>query len=420
MTVETLAIFGGNPVSSEPWPQWPAPVDLRHESRLKEVLESGVWAISGRSNGQRLQCQQFREEFAEFIGRRWCVETDHGTSALVTALEALGIGPGDEVIVPDLTWVACATAVLQVGATPVFADVDPKTFCVTSETVQARLTEKSKCILVVHLSCTTADMRSLMRLAKDEGVYVLEDCAQAHGARWSDGRMVGTHGDLSVFSFQNGKALTAGEGGAVVGDDETLRRRVEAARADGRELQTGTPEIGEMYLAESETLMGTNYCLSEISAALLRVGLERLPAETDRRHENAARLDELFSGTGFSTVCVNPALAVRSVYEFGVLLDEDRFGESNPAAVREAVTRELQTQVYEIDPPLHMSKLYRPESKPRFEQHAERNRLNFPVAEHAHRYLCMIHHSVLLAHPRRMREIVTAFEKVAAHRTKLS
>jgi L-glutamine:2-deoxy-scyllo-inosose/3-amino-2,3-dideoxy-scyllo-inosose aminotransferase len=406
---DNLALFGGTPVSRDPWPNWPQtyPETRRY---MDDVLRSGVWAISGRNAGSELQCSQFRREFAEFTTRGWCVEVDHGTSALVTAFEALGVGPGDEVIVPVLTWVACASAVLQVGAVPVFVDADPDTLCMDVAHVEASVTERTVCVLVVHLNSSAVDMDAVMALAARRGLRVVEDCAQAHGAQWASGRMIGTHGDVAVYSFQNGKSLTAGEGGAVVGDDDELRRRVESARADTREISTGGVAMGEMYLGETGEFMGANYCLSEFGAAAVRAGLRHLPSQLERKHANAEALDSMLGDVGFRTVRPHPKLRLRSVYEYGVFLD----GDVDRVLARTALTAELGTPVYEMDAPIHRSRLYRPETKPRFRSVYEdsRNHGEFPVAEDAHRCLAMIHHSVLLEHERRMPVIVAAFEKV--------
>jgi dTDP-4-amino-4,6-dideoxygalactose transaminase len=391
------------------WPRWPLSYP-ETERNLTDVLDSGAWTISARSSGSELQSTLLRSEFATFTTRAWCVEVDHGTSALITAFEALGIGPGDEVIVPVLTWIACASAVLRVGATPVFVDVDPETLCMDTRAVEAAVTSQTVCVLVVHVNCSAVDIDSIMAIAGKHGLRVIEDCAQAHGAEWESGQMIGTHGDLAVYSFQNSKSLTGGEGGAVVGDNDELRRRVESARADTREVIPGRPVAGAMHLSETGQLMGANYCISEFSAAAIRAGLVHLRGQLLRKHENAEYLDCLLRRRGFRTIRNNPTLRLRSVYEYGVFLADT----IDPALTRSALTAELGFAVYEMDAPIHRSPLYIPATKPGLatKQHLEALNKSFPVAEAAHANLAMIHHSILLAEKERMLEIADAFEKV--------
>lgn len=406
---QQLAIRGGQPTSTSAWPTWPL-VYPETVDYLSETAASGVWTISGRSSGANLQATLFRQEFAAFTTRSWCVEVDHGTSALVVAFEVLGIGPGDEVIVPVLTWVACASAVLRVGATPVFVDVDPDTLCMDAACVSSAVTERTACILVVHTNCTAVEIDPILAIARDRGIRVVEDCAQAHGAMWSDGRMIGTDGDLAVYSFQNSKSLTGGEGGAVVGDGDDLRRRAESARADTRESVSWAVSAGEMYLSETGTLMGSNYCMSEFSAAALRAGLRYVEFQLKRKHENAEYLDDLLRHRGFQTIRGNADLALRSVYEYGVLLNE----EVDAPLTRRAVTAELGVPVYEMDAPIHKSPLYIPGTKRKFAspEHLASLSNSYPVAEAAHKRLAMIHHGALLVEKHRMNEIAQAFDKV--------
>lgn len=421
MTASSLALLGGPPVSKEAWPVWPQS-SSELVAALRRVADSSVWAISGRSNGLRLQAAQFCEEFAAEVGRCWCVETDHGTSALVASLEALDIGPGDEVIVPALTWVACATAVLQVGACPVLADVDRSSLCISATTAAEVITHRTRCIMVVHLACTAADMEPLVKLADSHGITILEDCAQAHGGRWRDGSAVGSHGVLAAYSMQNGKALTCGEGGAVVGDDARLQRLVESARADTRVVRSGVPTRGDMYLDESGRLCGSNYCLSEFSSAVLRSNLTRLNEQCVVRHDNADYLDGCFSEIDVRVIRMNPELEVRPVYEYGIFVGEALENEVSIELAREALSAELGVPVYEIDPPIDESRLFLPESKRRFTQIYGQRRIqntSNTVASHAHRTLAMVHHSVLLAPRARMNEIVEAVEKVIRHRKEL-
>src|SRR5256885_86274 len=212
--VGRLAIDGGTPVRSadRPWPLWPQPAPKAAEN-LDAVLRSGRWAITSPLRASELFERRFAQQFAEYVGAAHCVPVDHGSSALVVALESLGLDFGDRVLIPALTWVASATAALRAGLVPVLVDVDPVYGCLAPANLD--LTVGAKAMIVVHWSCAMADIPALAAAAR--GLAVIEDCAQSHGARWA-GRGAGTLGDLGCFSLQSGKVLSAGEGGAVVTD----------------------------------------------------------------------------------------------------------------------------------------------------------------------------------------------------------
>ncbi len=276
--VNALAINGGQPVrNGRAWPAWPR-YDEATEQAVVEAIRARRWTVSWPSDGSRSRERQFAEAFARYNGVPYCVSVDHGSSALLVALESLDVGAGDEVVVPAMTWVAPATSVLRAGALPVLADVDPETGCVTADTIRAAMSERTKAIIVVHLGCTVADLDGILALAAETGVKVIEDCAQAHGARWR-GQPVGTHGDVGAFSFQAGKVLAAGEGGAVVTSDPDIYRRAQQLRADSRRYPDADAGPGEMELVEQGDVLGANYCMSELAAAVL---LDQLPAPGSR------------------------------------------------------------------------------------------------------------------------------------------
>ncbi|MGW4246888.1 DegT/DnrJ/EryC1/StrS family aminotransferase, partial [Nocardia sp. NPDC004722] len=189
-----LAIHGGTPVRGpRPWPAWPQ-YDARTESELIAALRSSRWSVSWYSpQGGKSRERLFAEAFARYNGSAHGVSVDHGSGGLVIALEALGIGPGDEVIVPAMTWVAPATAVLRVGALPILVDVDPATGCLTAEQLRAALSPRTRAVIVVHLACTAAEIEEIAAVSADNGLALIEDCSQSHGTRWA-GRAVGTFG----------------------------------------------------------------------------------------------------------------------------------------------------------------------------------------------------------------------------------
>jgi len=270
-----LAINGGEPIRTRPLREWPQ-YDQRDYEGLREVLESRDWG------GYSPKVREFEERFAAYCGARFGISTPTGTSAIQLALRVLGVGPGDEVIVPAYTFIATASAVLLENAVPVFADVDSETSCLDVDSAKSLITERTKVILPVHLYGQPADMDRLLPLAREHGLSLLEDCAQAHGAEWR-GQRVGSLGDMSAFSLMTGKNLAAGEAGIVLTDDEALAERARRLENQGRDLKRDF----NAYLE-----LGYNLRMSAFAAALLLPGMERLPAQLETRSRNAQFLAE--------------------------------------------------------------------------------------------------------------------------------
>ncbi|MBM4091148.1 MAG: DegT/DnrJ/EryC1/StrS family aminotransferase, partial [Planctomycetes bacterium] len=211
---QKLAIHGGAPVHQGGWPDWPIWDAARDEERVLKVLRSGVWSRSS-------VVAEFEAKYAALMGTKGCLATTNGTNALFTALSALDIGAGDEVLVSAYTFVATVDAILLVGALPVFVDTDRETFTVDPAAMEARITENTRAILPVHILGLPADMEKITALAKKHQLRIVEDACQAWMAEWR-GKKCGSIGDLGCFSFQNSKNLACGEGGAVIGNDERL------------------------------------------------------------------------------------------------------------------------------------------------------------------------------------------------------
>lgn len=251
--------------------QWPG---LRNEIMpvLEEVLAGGQFIL-----GENVAALE--DEVASLCGVAHGIGVANGSDALVLALQALRIGPGDEVIVPPLTFVATASCIERVGATPVFADIDPRTYCLDPVETAKRVTERTRAIISVHLYGYPADMGALLAVAREHGLFVVEDGAQAIGATWQ-GHPVGSMGDLGTISFFPTKNLGAyGDGGMVVTSDPELADRVRMLRRHGTSKR--------YYHSE----LGMNSRLDEIQAAVLRVRLRHLPEWTVRRRQIAARYD---------------------------------------------------------------------------------------------------------------------------------
>ena len=272
---EQLAVMGGTPVRTRPYPAWPV-WDQQDEQALREALHSGQW---GELSGDTVE--RFEKSFARFQDARFCVAVVNGTAALRVAFRALGVGLGDEVIVPPYSFIATASAALEIGAFPVFADIDPQTYLLDPAAAEAAITPRTKAIVPVHVAGCPADLDAFRSLATRHGLGLLEDAAQAHGAHW-DGRSVGALGDLGTFSFQASKNLNAGEGGAIVTNDEQLAETVWSLHNVGR-VRTGA-----WY--QHETL-GGNERITAFQAALLLSQLARLPDQMARREASAAHLD---------------------------------------------------------------------------------------------------------------------------------
>jgi perosamine synthetase len=249
---------------------------------VEEVMRSGrLTQLTGGA------VAAFEEAFAEWHGARHCVAMSSGTTAIHAALIALGVGPGDEVIVPAHTFIASATPVLHQGATPVFADIDERTYCISPESVAERISERTKAIMAVHLNGHPADMDALLALAEPRGIAVIEDAAQAHGANYS-GRKVGTIGALGCFSFWEDKIITTGgEGGCVITYDDGLAERLRRIRHHGEGPKGEGGERAYYHLD-----LGYNYRMTSMQAATGLVQLRRLDEYLEARRRNAAYLSE--------------------------------------------------------------------------------------------------------------------------------
>ncbi len=270
-----LAINGGPKLREKPFPGWP-PTDAGFTRQLTDVIESRCWGMGGPKQ------PEFLRRFAEFCDAEYCVACTSGTAALELALRAVDVGPGDEVIVPPYTFIATASAAITVGAIPVFADIEPDTLCLAPQAVEAAITDATAAVIPVHIGGMPANMDALMEIAGSHGLRVIEDCAQAHGARYRD-RIVGGLGDAGCFSFQASKNITAGEGGAITTNDRGVYGKAWSLHNVGR-----VPD-GGWY---DHRVLGWNLRMTEFQAAVLLRGLELWPEQDERRQKSAAYLRE--------------------------------------------------------------------------------------------------------------------------------
>lgn len=272
------AILGGEKAHAGAFPGWPK-FDEREEQALLQALRSGKW---GRLIGSKVN--DFERAFADLTKAKHCVTTSCGTTALLTTLGALGIGPGDEVILPPYTFIATYNAVVFHYALPVFVDTDPETFQIDAGKVAAAITTQTKAILPVHIGGSAADMDKILSAAGPKKISVIEDACQAHLAEWR-GRAVGNAGLAGCYSFQASKNMTAGEGGAIVTNDTEFANRCYNFHNHGH----GRDVAGQNVSGER----GANFRLTEFQGSLLLAQLTRLEELARTREQNAAYLTKL-------------------------------------------------------------------------------------------------------------------------------
>jgi dTDP-4-amino-4,6-dideoxygalactose transaminase len=275
--MSSLAMLGGKKAKGKPFPVWPY-YDSNEDRALKEVLESRVW---WRTPGTKTL--EFEKSFAKFHGARHGIAVTNGTAALEVTIAALGINAGDEVIVPNFTFVATASAVLFANALPVLVDVDPETYCIDPDLVEDAITSRTKAIIAVHMGGHPADLDRLKKIASRKRLALIEDSAHAHASEWR-GQRVGTFGVAGTFSFQSSKLITAGEGGMIISNNDKFEVQARSVHDCGRMPR-------EWFY--SHFIYGSNYRLSEWQGAILQVQLGRLDQQTKRRHHNARLLDRL-------------------------------------------------------------------------------------------------------------------------------
>ncbi|MGH2596759.1 MAG: DegT/DnrJ/EryC1/StrS family aminotransferase [Actinomycetota bacterium] len=406
-----LAINGGTPVRPAPYPDWPKG-DEREIEAVTDVIRSGDWGgfpEPGRYAGR------FEETFAAYQGAGHGVLMVNGTVTMEVALKALGIGWGDEVIIPALTFAATAYAPIAAGALPVIVDVTPATWCIDPDLVEAAITPRTRAIMPVHLGHHMADMDRIMEIANKYHLAVVEDCAHAPGQQWQ-GRGAGCIGNFGSFSHQSSKILTAGEGGTLLTNDDDLARRAHSIIDCGRAKD---PE-------EKEFTFGANYRLGELHAALLGVAMERFPAQQAERAENGTLFEQLVAQVpGIRVMPVDSRVTRWSFYNYILAIDPDSFaGRTNEivcaALESEGIPAEVQY------PPMSRYELFQPALSrlPVCVQYADRldpQKMSFPVAEAAGlRESVYFMENVFRDGTRGIEDAVEALAKVQRHADELS
>ncbi len=271
-----LAALGGTPVRTDPFPSWPITGENAEKMWL-DVLNARDWF---RFNGNKVA--EFEKEYADLMGAKECLAVNSGTNALFTSLNALEIGPGDEVLVPPYTFIATINVVFLQHALPVFVDTDPETFQIDATKIEERITENTRCIIPVHLGGNPANLDKILEVAKKHNLFVIEDACQSHLAEWR-GKKTGTFGKTGCFSFQVSKNLPSGDGGAILSNDEAIMDRCFSFHSNGRERK---PVPGSYGYAHN----GTNVRMTEFQAAILLEQMQRLEEQSQTREQNAEYL----------------------------------------------------------------------------------------------------------------------------------
>ncbi len=316
-------------VPLSPWPRFS---DEQVEAAVA-VLRSG--AVNYWTGGQ---ARLFEQEYAAYLGTNYAIAVANGTVALELALRSLRIGTGDEVITSSWTFIASASCIVAVGATPILADVDPASQTITAETIRRKLTSRTKAIIPVHLAGWPCDMDPILELARENGLAVIEDCAQAHGARYK-GRPVGSMGDINAFSFCQDKIITtAGEGGLVATNNSSLWEKAWAYKDHGKRIDavyTAEHPPGFQWLHDE---FGTNWRMTEVQAAIGRVALRRLDEWVIQRRQNAALWNEGLRDLKSVRLTIPPDDIYHSYYKYYAFLVSDAL---RPGWSRDRIMQEI-------------------------------------------------------------------------------
>jgi dTDP-4-amino-4,6-dideoxygalactose transaminase len=393
-----LAIFGGEPAISSVWPKWPE-AGPRDRQLIEEVLKSDIWGGTGM--GPKIR--ELNDKFARYCDCAFGAAVANGTVSMELCLAAWGIGPGDEVIVPTVTFWATSVAVHHVGATVVYVDVDPKTLNLDPEKVEAAITGKTKAMIPVHIGGHPCDMDRLMEIGRKHGVKVLEDAAQAHGDIYK-GRKTGSLGDAGSFSFQQSKNLQSGEGGFVTSHDRDLIDLIHFSLGKfGRGVR-------EKYSGHVHYRFGWNACYTEIQAAVALAQLEKLEAQTAKRAANAQRLYRMLEGVdGIEPYSWQPYCDRHGHHLFLLRFDSGKFEKVQRAQFLAALSKEGIPCSNFYPMALYNQPVYAADPKLSFRKTPS------PVAEQACREVCFLEQNLLLAEDALVEKIAAAIRKVRSN-----
>jgi len=398
-----LAINGGKPVRKKPFPAWPI-FGKAEEKALVEVLRSGKWGIGGEKN------VEFSQAYAMWLKVKRVVTCTNGTAAIEIALRAVGVKPADEVIVPSYTFVATASSVLSMGAVPIFADIEPETYMIDPESVEAAITPKTKAIIPVHIGGGPADLDRIMKIAREHDFRVIEDAAQAHGAEWN-GRRIGGDGDMAIWSFQSSKNLTSGEGGALSTNNEEVGEDAWSIMNCGRRKDRQWYE---------HFILGSNFRMTEFQAAVLLKQLAKVEGQMKTRDKSATYLAKrLKEVEGIAPLESYPQTTRHAHHLFIMRYDRNSFGGVPKEKFVQAMNKEGIPLAPGYTVPLHELPAIRNYNLPYVNLDYSTTKL--PVTERACKEEGMwFHQSVLLGTKKDMDDIVEAFLKVKKYSRELA
>jgi perosamine synthetase len=341
--VNKPAILGGNPVrpkGSSLGVSWPIYDDTDVQMYL-DAYKNNRW--SEYSNSSKELSVRFEKEFAELMGAGYCAATNSGTDALDAAQRAFDVGPGDEVITQTNTFIATAQTTFNLFALPVFIDSDPETFMINADLIEERITPNTRAILPVHIGGAAADMDKILAIAKKHNLVVIEDACQAHMGEWRN-KKLGSIGDLGCFSFQEGKSLCAGEGGAVIGNDDNIMARVDGYTNNGRDPR-----------GQRRSFPGSNFRITPFVSATLLGQIRRLEEQSALRDENCGYLERLLSEIkGVRPTKKYPGQTRRAYYEYQLIYEKEYFNDLPKTKFRDAMRAEGIGFGRGIDSSLHL------------------------------------------------------------------
>jgi dTDP-4-amino-4,6-dideoxygalactose transaminase len=409
-----LAILGGEPVrKNKHWPAWPY-IDDKIVDAIVKTAKSGIWCRIQSASGT---VSTFEKEYARLLGAKFCVATGSGTQALHTCVEALGIGPGDEVITSPYTDPGTIMGILASRALPVLADLDPASYQLDPDDVEKKITENTRAIMPVDMMGQPCHLERIMAIARNHNLTVIEDACQAHLAEYQ-GKKLGTIAPLGCFSFQTSKTIACGEGGAILGDDEALMDKCYTVHNHGTSRRGRTEVIGPKYR------------MNEFEAAVLLAQLAGAQERFRRRNENAAHLTESLKGCpGVTPQKLYPGTASGSFYIYAMSYHKEHFNNVDRGRFLKAMEAEGVSLSPYIERGLHrepwvehvlQSKVYQKMFSPRRLQEY-REQISCPNCDRVCQEMAMIWATgPLLGTREDMDDVADAILKVYENRDKLA
>ncbi len=411
-----LAINGGAAIrpKNEGWAKWPIsePIDAK---RMTEVVRSNRWSYNGPVEWK------FAEAFTKYQTAKFGMCVANGTVSLQMSLEALGVGAYDEVLVPGMTWQATAAACVDINAIPRLVDVEPDTWNLDLDKLEAAITPRTKAVIVVHLYGAVTDITRLVNICKKHKLALIEDCAHQHGTFWK-GQGVGSFGDCGSFSFQESKVLSSGEGGFITAKNKDVFFKLDSLRNCGRPYEASPLVYGLAKPAGMETtLQSGNYRITEFQAVMLQGGLERLDAQVKLRDANAIYLNsQLAQIPGILPIRRRKEVTQQSYFNFAFRIDPKELGVTNQQFCA-ALNAELSTGDAFEPPyePLNHCGLYKPLSKKRHNLskdyykaiNPELNKIPACIDANQKSGVC-VHHVLLMNKKKDMDTVAAAVKKV--------